>query len=65
MWRCFAAPIFIVKVHKAVTRLLPTYLHNVKKQGGKRQNTALAPPDIFYPFQKHTQWQAMIVLTKG
>jgi len=61
----FAAPIFMVKVHTAVTRLLSTYLCNVKKQAGKRQNTALAPPDIFCPFQKHTQWQAMIVLTKG
>jgi len=51
----FTAPIFMVKVHMAVTRLLPTYLHNVKKQACKRQNTALAPPDIFYPFQKLTQ----------
>lgn len=61
----FAAPIFMVKVYTAVTRLFPTYLHNVKKQAGERQNTALAPPDIFYLFQKHTQWQAKIVLTKG
>jgi len=51
----FAAPIFMVKVHTAVTRLLPTYLRNVKKQAGRRQNTTLAPPDIFCPFQKHTQ----------
>jgi hypothetical protein len=33
----------------------------VKKQAGKRQNTALAPPDIFYPFQNHTQWQKVNV----
>jgi hypothetical protein len=51
----FAATIFMVKVHMAVTRLLSTYLHNVKKQAGKRQNTALAPPDVFNPLQKHTQ----------
>jgi len=51
----FAVPIFMVPVHIAVTTLLSTYLHNVKRQADKRQNTALAPPDIFNPFQKHTQ----------
>jgi len=37
---------------KVAQILFSTYLHNVKKQADKRQNTALALPDIFIPFQK-------------